>query len=68
MTASAASTPAPISIFLPSFRSAWRKGQRCIIPAEGIFEPMTLVDSPADAAEYLAGWFHVKGEEVSETS
>ena len=24
---------------LPSFRSAWKKGQRCIIPAEGIFEP-----------------------------
>jgi len=24
---------------LPSFRDAWRKGQRCIIPAEAIFEP-----------------------------
>lgn len=23
----------------PSFRSAWRMGQRCIVPAEGIFEP-----------------------------
>lgn len=24
---------------LPSFRNAWRKGQRCIVPAEAIFEP-----------------------------
>jgi putative SOS response-associated peptidase YedK len=24
---------------LPSYRAAWRKGQRCIIPAESIFEP-----------------------------
>ncbi len=24
---------------LPSFRDAWRQGQRCIIPAEAIFEP-----------------------------
>lgn len=24
---------------LPSFRDAWRKAQRCIIPAEAIFEP-----------------------------
>lgn len=24
---------------LPSYRSAWKKGQRCIIPAETIFEP-----------------------------
>jgi putative SOS response-associated peptidase YedK len=24
---------------LPSFREAWRRGQRCIIPAESIFEP-----------------------------
>jgi putative SOS response-associated peptidase YedK len=24
---------------LPSFRDAWRKGQRCIVPAEAIFEP-----------------------------
>lgn len=24
---------------LPSFRDAWRKGQRCIIPAEAFFEP-----------------------------
>lgn len=24
---------------LPSFRSAWRLGQRCIVPAEAIFEP-----------------------------
>jgi putative SOS response-associated peptidase YedK len=23
----------------PSFRDAWRKGQHCIVPAEGIFEP-----------------------------
>lgn len=23
----------------PSFRDAWRKGQRCIVPAEAIFEP-----------------------------
>ena len=24
---------------LPSFREAWRRGQRCIVPAEAIFEP-----------------------------
>lgn len=24
---------------LPSFRDAWRRGQRCIIPADAIFEP-----------------------------
>ena len=24
---------------LPSFKDAWRRGQRCIIPAESIFEP-----------------------------
>lgn len=24
---------------LPSFRNAWRMGQRCVIPAEGIYEP-----------------------------
>ncbi|MFM9880378.1 MAG: SOS response-associated peptidase [Burkholderiaceae bacterium] len=24
---------------LPSFRDAWRKGQRCIIPADAIYEP-----------------------------
>lgn len=24
---------------LPSFRDAWRRGQRCVIPAEAIFEP-----------------------------
>ena len=24
---------------LPSFRDAWRRGQRCIVPAEAIFEP-----------------------------
>lgn len=24
---------------LPSFRDAWRRGQRCIIPAENLFEP-----------------------------
>jgi len=24
---------------LPSFRDAWRRGQRCVVPAEAIFEP-----------------------------
>jgi putative SOS response-associated peptidase YedK len=24
---------------LPSFRDAWKRGQRCVIPAEGIYEP-----------------------------
>lgn len=24
---------------LPSYRDAWRRGQRCIVPAEAIFEP-----------------------------
>lgn len=24
---------------LPSFRQAWSRGQRCIVPAEGLFEP-----------------------------
>lgn len=24
---------------LPSFRDAWRRGQRCIVPAEAIYEP-----------------------------
>ena len=24
---------------LPSFRSAWKQGKRCIVPAECIFEP-----------------------------
>jgi uncharacterized protein (TIGR00730 family) len=58
----------PLVLVGPIWRALFKAFTAQLIRTEGIFEPMTLVDSPADAAEYLAGWFHVKGEEVSETS
>jgi uncharacterized protein (TIGR00730 family) len=37
-----------------------------LIRTEGIFEPMKLVDSPQQAAEFLSGWFQLEGEPVKE--
>jgi putative SOS response-associated peptidase YedK len=30
----------------PAFRDAWKKGQRCIVPAEGFYEWQLIPDSP----------------------
>lgn len=41
---------------LPSFRDAWRKGQRCIIPAEAIYEPNYETGSAVRWAIYQEGY------------
>ena len=42
---------------LPSFRDAWRRGQRCIIPAELIYEPLY----PDDASKAVRWAIHQPG-------
>jgi putative SOS response-associated peptidase YedK len=63
---------------LPSFRDAWRKGQRCIVPAELIYEPRYAHDGakPVRWAIYQPGvvpmgiagiytkWRHPDGREL----
>ena len=58
----------------PSFRDAWKRGQRCIIPADAIFEPdwrsgkavpakIALADgAPMGIAGLWASWKSPKGE------
>jgi hypothetical protein len=58
----------PLVLVGPIWRALFKAFTAQLIRTEGIFEPMKLVDSPADAADYLAGWFHLGGEESSETS
>jgi len=42
---------------LPSFRDAWKRGQRCIVPAEAIFEPRYFgtVDHPGPSERWRIG-------------
>jgi putative SOS response-associated peptidase YedK len=63
---------------LPSFRSAWRMGQRCVIPAEGIYEPYYetpeskpvrwRIQQPGEVPLGIAGiwdkWTHPDGHEL----
>lgn len=61
---------------LPSFRDAWRAGQRCIIPAEAIYEPnwesgkseRWLIRRPFEVAMGVAGiytrWTSPEGREM----
>ena len=58
----------------PSFREAWKRGQRCIIPADAIFEPdwrsgkaiparITRADgAPMGIAGLWASWKSPKGD------
>ena len=62
---------------LASFRDAWRAGQRCIVPAECIFEPNWETgkgvrwrigqagDVPMGIAGIYASWRHPDGREMS---
>jgi uncharacterized protein (TIGR00730 family) len=58
----------PLVLVGPIWRALFKVFTAQLIRTDGIFEPMKLVGSPADAAEYLSGWFHLRGEESSETS
>jgi putative SOS response-associated peptidase YedK len=61
---------------LPSFRDAWRRGQRCIVPAEIIFEPnyesgkavRWAIQQPGAVPLGIAGiytrWRHPNGREL----
>jgi putative SOS response-associated peptidase YedK len=61
---------------LPSFRDAWRRGQRCIVPAEAIFEPnyesgkaerwriAQHGDVPMGIAGIYTNWRHPDGREL----
>ena len=61
---------------LPSFRDAWRRGQRCIVPAEIIFEPnyesgravRWAIQQPGAVPMGIAGiytkWFDPEGREL----
>lgn len=61
---------------LPSFRDAWRRGQRCIVPAETIFEPnyesgkavRWAIRQPGAVPMGIAGvytrWRHPDGREL----
>jgi uncharacterized protein (TIGR00730 family) len=48
----------PLVLVGPIWRALFKAFMARLIRTEGIFEPMKLVDSPAEAAEYLCGWFH----------
>lgn len=62
----------------PSFRNAWRQGQRCVIPAEAIFEPYYetpesksvryRIQQPGEVPLGIAGiwerWFDPAGQEL----
>ena len=62
---------------LPSFREAWRAGQRCIVPAECFFEPCWETgravrwriaqagDVPMGIAGLFASWRHPDGREMA---
>ena len=63
---------------LPSFRNAWQLGQRCVIPAEAIFEPYYetpesksvryRIQQPGEVPLGIAGiwerWFDPTGQEL----
>jgi putative SOS response-associated peptidase YedK len=61
---------------LPSFRDAWRRGQRCVVPAEAIFEPNYESgkavrwrigqhgDVPMGIAGIYTNWRHPDGREL----
>lgn len=62
---------------LPSFRDAWRSGQRCIVPAECFFEPCwesgravrwriaQAGEVPMGIAGVYASWRHANGREMA---
>jgi len=56
----------PLVLVGPIWRALFKAFTAHLIRTEGIFEPMKLVDSPADAAEYLAGRFTIEGGEKGE--
>ena len=47
----------------PSYRDAWRKSQRCIIPVTGIFESHTL-EKPVGKAESIPYFIKLKSEPI----
>ena len=61
---------------LPSFRSAWKQGKRCIVPAEAIFEPnwesgkaeRWRIQQPGEVPMGIAGiyerWTSPEGEQM----
>ena len=61
---------------LPSYRDAWRRGQRCVVPAEAIFEPNYEGDKcvrwrigqhgdvPMGIAGIYTRWRHPDGREL----
>jgi uncharacterized protein (TIGR00730 family) len=56
----------PLVLVGPIWRALFKAFTAHLIRTEGIFEPMKLVDSPAGAAEYLAGRFTIEGGEKGE--
>jgi uncharacterized protein (TIGR00730 family) len=47
----------PLVLVGPRWRALFKCFAKHLIRTEGIFEPMKLVDSPEEAAEFLSGWF-----------
>lgn len=56
----------PLVLVGPIWRALFKAFTAQLIRTAGIFEPMKLVDSPADATEYLCGWFKIEGAEKEE--
>ena len=51
----------PLVLVGPRWRALFKCFAEHLIPTDGIFAPMKLLDSPQEAAEFLSGWFRLEG-------
>jgi uncharacterized protein (TIGR00730 family) len=49
----------PLVLVGPRWRALFECFTEQLIPTPGVFEPLKLVDTPQEAAEFLSGWFRI---------
>jgi len=50
----------PLVLVGPRWRALFECFAEQLIPTPGVFDPLKLVDTPQEAAEFLSGWFRLE--------